>query len=409
MPSRTDKNTAAAHDSGTTKLTDIVKDNKIALIGDTLDFETLGIYDLQGTTIKPSSITGAIDTEAVFYHVWAAVKQTLDERVSRRIPNSKLVKASLERFMFELGNVIMNRVDGPHFTFIDPRKHNDAASIVRTAQRMVSLFEDKDVCRAKVVISIPATMEGLRAAQVLESEHGIHTNLYLVSGLLHAAACGEAGATTITIPVGRLLNWYEVNRKATYQDLSAHPGVETIQSTLEYFKLHGIKSKLVGSEFRSLSEIGPLSGFDAICVSKDQADGLRGCQFSTSTLVPSSSARLRARQAQYPTALLSTRTGFMEAMSAKTRGMVTATLFVPLGEMKAHMDGLEEIVAREVARQFELTTLDLRTLYGLSPKSHKSRKTLANREHSQLRSKRSLSSDLGLEETCLKQDIDDVF
>lgn len=44
----------------------------------------------------------------------------------------------------------------------------------------------------------------MQAAQELENEHGIHTNLYLVSGLLHAAACAEAGATTITIPVGRV-------------------------------------------------------------------------------------------------------------------------------------------------------------------------------------------------------------
>lgn len=42
------------------------------------------------------------------------------------------------------------------------------------------------------------------AAQELETVYGVHTNLYLVSGLIHAAACAEAGATTITIPVNRV-------------------------------------------------------------------------------------------------------------------------------------------------------------------------------------------------------------
>lgn len=407
MPSQTDKNTDTCK-LGSIRLTELVNDREIALIADTLDFETLGLHDLHGTAINPSSILGAIGADSVFYHVWTAVKQTLEERVRRRIPNSKLVRASLERFLFELGNIILYRVDGPHFTIVDPRKHNDTSSMVRNAQRLVSLFEENGIRRSKVVVSIPATTEGLRAAQELESEHGIHTNLYLVSGLLHAAACAEAGATTITIPVGRLLDWYERKRKAAYEDLSTHPGVETIQSTLEYFKLHGIKTKVIGSEFRALSEIGPHAGFDAICLSKDQADGLRRCHISTSTLLPSSSAHLRARQAQYPTSLLSSKRGLMDAMSAETRSMVAATLFVPLGEMKAHMDSLEEIVEKEVARQSELMALDLRTLYGPPSKKRKS-KGSESPESRKVGLKRSLARDLGLEEVYAEQDVDDVF
>jgi len=206
----------------------------------------------------------------------------------------------------------------------------------------------------------------------------------------------------------QLLDWYERKRKGAYEDLSAHPGVETIQSTLEYFKLHGIKTKVIGSEFRALAEIGPHGGFDAICISKDQADGLQRCHISQSTLRPLSSAHLRARQAQYPTSLLLSKTGFMEAMSAETRSMVAATLFVPLGEMKVHMDSLEAIVAREVARQFELMTLDLRTLYGSPSKKQKNKRSDSS-ESRKLGSKRSLARDLGLEEIHPEQDVDDVF
>ncbi|KAG6820073.1 hypothetical protein H0H93_005601 [Arthromyces matolae] len=97
---------------------------------------------------------------------------------------------------------MMLRVDGPHFTFVDPRKHDNTDSIVRNAQRIISLFQEKEVSKGKIVI--PATAEGIQAAQILQSEHKINTNLYLVSGLLHAAACAEAGATTITVPVGRV-------------------------------------------------------------------------------------------------------------------------------------------------------------------------------------------------------------
>ncbi|KAG6872644.1 hypothetical protein C0995_008075 [Termitomyces sp. Mi166 len=363
-----------------TRLATLIHNSTVALIGDTLDFQTLGFHDLHGSTLNPRTIIDSIYADGVYYHVWAAVKQTLDERNSRGIRKSNLLKASLERFLFELAGVILPRVDGPHFTFVDPRKHGDMISMIRNARRLVSLFEEKDIPRSKVVVSIPATFDGIRAAQVLESEHGIHTNLYLVASLLHAAACAEAAATTITVPVGRLLDWYERRRRTKFKDLSIHPGTEAIQASTEYFKLHGIKTKVIGSEFRSLSEMVPLIGLDAICISKDQADGLRGYQISipTSGTSPSSAAVLRARQALYPTKLLTAHSEFMHAMSAETRAMITAVLYGSLKELTSHMDELEALIAVELADQYDLRTLDLKSLYqvwnGQSRKKQKGRR-----------------------------------
>jgi transaldolase len=124
-----------------------------------------------------------------------------------------------------------------------------------------------------------------------------------------------------------------------------------------------------------LSEIGPLGDFDAICVTKDQADRLRWSQISISTPDDSSSIALRARQAQYPTSFLESKTGFMNAMSTETRSMVAATMFVALGEMKAHMDILQQIVDNEMQWQFELQTMDLRTLYRSSEKKKNKRRS----------------------------------
>ena len=50
-------------------------------------------------------------------------------------------------------------------------------------------------------------------------------------------------------------------------------------------------------------------------------------------------------------------------MSPATRNMVLAILDAPLGKWHATMDQLEQTVAEEVVRQFELQTLDLKTLY----------------------------------------------
>jgi len=50
-------------------------------------------------------------------------------------------------------------------------------------------------------------------------------------------------------------------------------------------------------------------------------------------------------------------------MSPSTRDMVVAILDGPLAKWHATMDQLERTVAEEVVRQFELQTLDLKTLY----------------------------------------------
>jgi transaldolase len=53
---------------------------------------------------------------------------------------------------------------------------------------------------------------------------------------------------------GQLLDWHERKQKTIFKDLMVHPGIEAIQSTLAYFRLHEIKTKVIGSGFRS---VGP--------------------------------------------------------------------------------------------------------------------------------------------------------
>jgi hypothetical protein len=86
-----------------TGLEQVLKDRNTAIIGNTLHFESkssrlvrqkclnsrspdnpaLGVHDLDATIVNPSSIVEAIKSTDGFYHVWAAVKQTIDERCVR--------------------------------------------------------------------------------------------------------------------------------------------------------------------------------------------------------------------------------------------------------------------------------------------------------------------------------------
>jgi len=117
----------------------------------------LGVHDLDGTIVNPSSVVEALTSTHVFYHVWAAVKQTIDERVSRGIPDSALTKAAVERVLFELGHVIMERVAGPHMTFVDPRRYNNKSAMIKNARRLVSLFKEKGIQGSRVVVGVSRT------------------------------------------------------------------------------------------------------------------------------------------------------------------------------------------------------------------------------------------------------------
>ncbi|KAF8830328.1 hypothetical protein HHX47_DHR2000460 [Lentinula edodes] len=122
--------------------------------------------------------------------------------------------------LVEIGVTMMDYAPGPHFTFIDPRlalvklSHGERdttdrpcnttllaiQAIEEHAKELLTKFCTAGVDQSRVIIGIPATKIGVLAAAMLESS-GISTNLYLVSGLMHAIACAEARPCCITIDV----------------------------------------------------------------------------------------------------------------------------------------------------------------------------------------------------------------
>lgn len=49
---------------------------------------------------------------------------------------------------------IYERSGGPHLTFVDSRKNDDAAAMVRSAKRLVRLFRARGMNQEKIVISV---------------------------------------------------------------------------------------------------------------------------------------------------------------------------------------------------------------------------------------------------------------
>jgi hypothetical protein len=106
MPALSKNRFGKSNIASATGLEQALKDINTAIIGDTLHFESgflkslllmmtdqpatpaLGVHDLDGTRINPSNILESLTSTDVFYHVWAAAKQTIDERCVFRSMNS---------------------------------------------------------------------------------------------------------------------------------------------------------------------------------------------------------------------------------------------------------------------------------------------------------------------------------
>jgi len=87
-----------------------------------------------------------------------------------------------------------------------------------------------------IVVKIPMTAEGLRATRVLEEE-GIRTNVTLVFSPNQALLAAKAGASYVSIFVGRL-------------DDRGHPGMEVVWEACQIFENYGFDSQIITASIR---------------------------------------------------------------------------------------------------------------------------------------------------------------
>jgi transaldolase len=155
-------------------------------------------------------------------------------------------------------------VPGRVSTEVDARLSFDTKATVDKAHALIKQYEAVGATRARVLIKIASTWEGIRAAEILEKE-GIHCNLTLLFGMHQAVACADAKATLISPFVGRILDWYKKDTGREYA-ASEDPGVLSVTRIYRYYKRHGHTTEVMGASFRSLGEITELAGCDLLTI-----------------------------------------------------------------------------------------------------------------------------------------------
>lgn len=101
-----------------------------------------------------------------------------------------------------------------------------------------------------VVVKIPMTDEGMKAVSILEKK-GIRTNVTLVFSPAQALLAARAGATFVSIFIGRL------------DDIGKN-GMDVVRETVQIFKNYNIKSYVLVASVRSVRHVeeAALAGAD---------------------------------------------------------------------------------------------------------------------------------------------------
>lgn len=145
--------------------------------------------------VTPAMLREGLTTPDTAYHAWVGAKRAIEERcvseafvpslkqlnipgdgvvcrrpggewdLKRILDKAMLfyvstggprcnVEAYLHNQLVELGASMADRVDGPHYTFVDPRYHDDAATMVKQALRLARLFAKQGYGRERLVVTV---------------------------------------------------------------------------------------------------------------------------------------------------------------------------------------------------------------------------------------------------------------
>jgi transaldolase len=183
-----------------------------------------------------------------------------------------VVGAVCDRLAVSVGAELAALVPGRVSTEVDADLSFDIAGSVEKARAIIAAYEDRGVGREKVLIKLAATWEGIRAAEVLQSE-GIDCNLTLMFSAAQAFAAADAGAFLISPFVGRILDWHVKNGGGPYTG-ETDPGVGSVRSIYRAYKARGVATVVMGASFRNAGEIEALAGCDRLTISPALLDEL---------------------------------------------------------------------------------------------------------------------------------------
>ncbi|OTB07387.1 hypothetical protein M426DRAFT_20090 [Hypoxylon sp. CI-4A] len=264
---------------------DQLKATGTVVVCDSGDFATIGKYKPQDATTNPSLILAASKKAEYAKLIDAAVEYAKGKGGDV----DSQVDAALDRLLVEFGKEILKIIPGKVSTEVDARFSFDTKASVEKALHIIDLYKEQGISKDRILIKIASTWEGIKAAEILQRDHGINCNLTLMFSTVQAIAAAEAGAFLISPFVGRILDWYKAATKKEYGK-EDDPGVKSVQAIFNYYKKYGYKTIVMGASFRNVGEITELAGCDYLTISPNLLEDLLNSTSPVPKKLDSSSA-----------------------------------------------------------------------------------------------------------------------
>jgi len=234
------------------------------VVADTGDIEAIAQHRPQDATTNPSLLYHAAQMPA-YRHL---VEEATDGASQQGGSHDRMAEEFIDRLFVLFGCEILKVVPGRVSTEVAASLSFDTAGTVAKARKLIAFYEPQGISRDRILIKIASTWEGIRAAELLESE-GIHCNLTLLFSFAQAVACAEAGVTLISPFVGRIYDWHKRQHGGAEIPADQDPGVASVTRIYNYYKKFDYKTQVMGASFRNLSQIIHLAGCDLLTISPE--------------------------------------------------------------------------------------------------------------------------------------------
>jgi len=194
-----------------------------------------------------------------------------------------IVALAIDRLAVNLGASIASIVKGYISTEVNPKLAFDVDSSISRGRRIIAMYEELGVSKERVLIKLPATWEGIVAAETLEQE-GIQCNLTLIFSFAQAVACAQRGAHLISPFTGRVLDWHKNKQGRTGPtEPDDDEGVVLCRKIYNYYKKFGHDTICMPASWRpsrgagyDLDEILALGGSDRMTIPAPLLEKLEG-------------------------------------------------------------------------------------------------------------------------------------
>jgi transaldolase len=238
--------------------------NVTTVVADSGDINSIKKFQPTDSTTNPTLIAAAAQMPE-YQQIVDDVLLTARKEAGESASDKDVAALAFKTLAVAFGRKILDIVPGRVSTEVDARLSYDTEKTLEQARDIIAQYDKAGISRDRILIKIASTWEGIKAAEILETE-GIHCNLTLLFGLHQAVACAEAKVTLISPFVGRILDWYKKDTGKDYTS-AEDPGVLSVTTVYNYYKHFDYKTVVMGASFRNIGEIVELAGCDLLTIS----------------------------------------------------------------------------------------------------------------------------------------------